>query len=195
MINNDFIQNNTFIIDEKVGLFKFENAYSVYDANGTCIGCIQENMSTLKKLGTLFIDKRLMPFELDIKDPQGNIITSLSRGWTIFMSKISIKGSDNEEIATLKQKFGLKMKFEINDLSGNTIGTIQGSWSGWEFHITDQTGVEIGTISKQWNGIGKELFTTADKYIVRLNDTIQDPAKRMAVVAAATSIDMIGHEK
>lgn len=195
MADNDFIKNNIFVIDEKVGFFKAENAYSVYDSEGNRIGCIQQNLGYLQIIASLFISENLMPFELDIKDANDKVIASLSRGWTLFMSKISIKGSMGEEIANLKQNFGLRMKFEINDLAGSNIGTIQGTWSGWSFNITDQDGNLIGNISKKWNGISKEMFTDADKYVVVLNNNIQDPAKRMAVIAAAVSIDMIGHEK
>lgn len=195
MQNSDFLNNNTFVIDEKVGAFKFENNYSVYNKEGQIIGRIQQNISTFHKILRLFLNKKMLPFHLDVKDAQGAVLASLSRGWTFLMSEITIHDEKGEAIATLKQKFGLKLKFEIKDMLSRKIGTIQGSWSGWEFTITDGEEKVIGSVSKKWNGIGKELFTSADKYIVQLNEAVEDPKKRMAVIVAATTIDMVGHEK
>ncbi len=195
MQDSNFLNNNIFVIDEKVGMFKFENSYAIYNSESATIGKIQQNISGFPKFLRLFFNKNMLPFQLDIKDSQENILASLSRGWTFFMSEITIRDEKGEAIATLKQKFGLKLKFEIKDPLDRKIGTIQGNWSGWEFTITDEEEKMIGTISKKWNGLSKELFTSADKYIVELNNAIGDPKKRMAVIAAATTIDMIGHEK
>ncbi|MDR0405808.1 MAG: hypothetical protein LBH54_03315, partial [Clostridiales bacterium] len=69
--------------------------------------------------------------------------------------------------------------------------TIAGDWRGWNFTVTAADGAAIGTINKKWAGAMKELFTTADKYIVTIDSSVTDKTRRTALVAAATTIDMV----
>ena len=43
----------------------------------------------------------------------------------------------------------------------------------------DADGNEMGTITKKWAGIGKELFTSADNYIISLDE---DPGPEKAIL-------------
>jgi hypothetical protein len=56
----------------------------------------------------------------------------------------------------------------------------------------DQGGREIGTVTKKWAGLGKELFTTADNYIISLNERTSANADAGALLlAAGLAIDMV----
>lgn len=186
---NSFFLNNTFFIDEKIALVK--NSYKVYNTDGQQIGTIQENMPSSRMILSLFISKKNLPFELVIKDTNDTTLARITRGWTFFLSKTTISDENGREIAKIKQKFSLKPKFEIVDMEGHEIGKIKGDWLAWDFTITDNGGDQIGTISKKWNGIGKELFTSADKYVVDINSNITDETQRIAISATAATIDMI----
>jgi uncharacterized protein YxjI len=65
----------------------------------------------------------------------------------------------------------------------------------WNFTINDVDGNTIGTISKKWNGLLKEAFTTADKYIVSIQTDIAENDKKVAIVATAITVAMIFKEK
>jgi len=58
----------------------------------------------------------------------------------------------------------------------------------------DKAENEIGTITKKWAGIGKELFTSADNYIIALNDE-PAPAKAMLLLAAGLAVDTVFKER
>ncbi|MDR1506654.1 MAG: hypothetical protein LBI67_06080 [Treponema sp.] len=186
-----FFKNNDYFIDEKVQFLKFTNTYKVYDGSGSRIGVIEESMPAGLKLLSFLLSKAFMPFTLHIKDVEENVLATIKRGWTFFMSKISIHDSVGNEIARIKQRFKMfKPTFHIMDLNDTPIAAISGDWKAWNFTITETGDRQIGTITKKWNGILKEAFTTADKYIVSVNPETEG-IKRIATVATAITIDMV----
>ncbi|MDR3354999.1 MAG: hypothetical protein LBO21_08175 [Synergistaceae bacterium] len=188
----DFFERNTFFIDEKVAVLKFTNSYKILGEEGNQIGIVQQKMSTGYKLLSLLLHKGMFPMHLDISDMNGKNLVSLRRGWSFFMSKISILDGNGKPIANINQKFKfLKAEFRIFNTAGAQIGKILGDWKAWNFHITDDKDVEMGVITKKWAGVAKELFTTADKYVVSIRPELTDIVKRKAIIASAIVIDMI----
>ncbi|MDR2314630.1 MAG: hypothetical protein LBE02_08875 [Spirochaetaceae bacterium] len=187
----NFFKHDDYFIDEKVQFLKFTNTYKVYDSSGSQIGVIQESMSTALKFLSLILGKASMPFTLTIVDTEDHVLATIKRGWTLFMSRISIYDGEGGEIARIKQKFKMfKPTFHILDLNDAALATISGDWKAWNFTITGEGDAQIGTITKKWSGLLKEAFTTADKYIVSINAGVTGAA-RIATVAAAITIDMV----
>jgi len=134
----------------------------------------------------------MLPFLLEIKDVDGNVQVSISRGWTFWMSKITITDSNGNMAGAIKQKFKFfKPEFIISDYNGQEIATIKGDWKAWSFEINDPNQNPIGSISKKWAGAMKEIFTSADKYNVSLNSEITDNLRKIAILSAAITIDMV----
>jgi len=51
---------------------------------------------------------------------------------------------------------------------------------------------ELASVSKKWAGLGKELFTSADNYMLSVNDGVAaDSPVRILVMAAVMCIDMV----
>jgi uncharacterized protein YxjI len=50
----------------------------------------------------------------------------------------------------------------------------------------------VAKVTKKWSGIGKEMFTSADNYVLEINDTVDktDPL-RLLIFAAVICIDMV----
>jgi hypothetical protein len=69
----------------------------------------------------------------------------------------------------------------------------QGGLEGMELPFLDVSDKEIGTITKKWAGIKKELFTSADNYIISLNQE-PNPEKAMLLLAAGLAVDTIYKE-
>lgn len=187
-----FFNHNDYFIDEKIGLFKFSNAYKVYDDQGQQIGNIQQTVPAWHKLLRLFLSKAVFPFTLDIKEMDNKVVATIHRGWTFWMSKITILDGNGTPIGGIKHKFKLfKPLFHITDQYGVVIAEIKGDWKAWNFTIVDASGNELGQITKKWAGVLKEAFTTADKYRVIIGKECPEDLKKIAIVAGAITIDMV----
>ena len=188
----EFFESNDYFIDEKVGFFKFHNEYKVYDGTGTPVGSIVQRVSGWHKVLRLFLNKAMFPFALEIVDNNEQALVTIKRGWTFWLSKISIIDGQGNLSGSIKQKFRmLKPRFQILDADGLQIGEINGDWKALNFKITDADGNNVGSISKKWAGIGKELFTSADKYNVTIDPQYAEDRNKMNIVATAITIDMV----
>ena len=187
-----FFEGNEYFIDEKVNLFKFENDYKIYDGTGQQIGNIKQKISLGFKLLRLLINKAMMPFSLDILDINGDIQAVISRGWTFWMSKITVSDSQGVPLGMIKQKFTfLKPNFLIFNELDIKIAEINGDWKAWSFTISNDNGNTIGTIDKKWAGAMQEIFTSADKYNVSIDPAVTENKNKIIIVATAITIDMV----
>lgn len=187
-----FFDSNTYFIDEKVNFFKFENSYNIYDDQGKNIGAVKQKLTTGQKILRLLVSKPMLPFLLEIRDDINELQATISRGWTFFMSKITIADEDGKKIGMVTQKFKfLKPTFIISDKNDRLIATISGDWKAWSFIIKDTQDKEIGKITKKWAGALQEIFTSADKYNVNITGQINDKEHKIAILASAITIDMV----
>lgn len=191
-MNSNFFEGNSYFIDEKVNFFKFENCYQIYNESGVNIGAVKQKLSAGQKALRLLINKAMLPFLLEVKNENDEVQASISRGWTFFMSKITIKDAQENVVGTIQQKFKFfKPTFKIMNASEEVIAVISGDWKAWNFSIKDANESEIGTISKKWAGAMQEIFTSADKYNVTIDPTYSNNANKMAILASAITIDMV----
>ncbi|MNL61289.1 Scramblase [compost metagenome] len=52
--------------------------------------------------------------------------------------------------------------------------------------------VQLAKVTKKWAGLGKELFTSADNYVLQIEDHVpQNSDERKLILAAVMCIDMV----
>jgi uncharacterized protein YxjI len=108
-------------------------------------------------------------------------------------SKVTVYDHEEQPIGYLKQKLlSLGGAFKVFDTNDVQIATLQGDWKGWNFKFLDQSDREIGVVTKKWGGLAKELFTSADNYVVHIDrEKITDVNQVQLLLSAAVCIDMV----
>lgn len=188
----DFFESNDYFIDEKINYFKFGNTYKVYNKEEEQVGVINQKVTGWHKFLRLFLNKAMFPFLLEVRDMDDELQVSIKRGWTFWMSKITIEDAQGVLVGTIKQKFKFfKPTFSIDDADGKLLAKITGDWKAWDFKIEDANQNPIGTINKKWNGIMKEAFTRADKYYVSIIPEYAEDRNKIAIVSTAITVDMV----
>jgi len=188
----EFFESNEYFIDEKVQFFKFHNVYKIYDPMGLHVGTVTQHVSGWHKFLRLFLKKAMFPFHLEVTDGNDRVLASIHRGWTFWMSRITIKDGNDTVTGYIKQKFRfVKPRFLIFDANESQIAEINGDWKAWNFSITDTNGIQIGSINKKWAGVAKEFFTSADKYYVNILPEYDENRNKMNIVVTAITIDMV----
>lgn len=188
------LAQNLFFIKEHVGMFKAANSYDVLDpANGrTLMQCREPNLGFLTKLFRFTDYKRMTPFEVVVSTPEGERVLTVRRGISLFLSKVEVLDEKGRVVGGFKQKlFSIGGAFRVLDARDNEVCLLKGRWTSWEFQFL-KGDRELARVTKKWAGLGKELFTTADNYVLSIADSVKpDDEVRTLVLAAVMCIDMV----
>lgn len=175
-------------------MFKAANNFDIYDPVNRQIimTCREENLGFFTKILRFSDYKRMTPFHIDIKTDTGEKVLSIKRGISIFLSTVEVFDENDVLIGKFKQKFfSLGGKFDVIDASERNLCTLKGKWTSWDFKFIKEN-IEFAQVSKQWAGIGKEMFTSADNYILKIDEKVTpDNPIRILIVAAVMCIDMV----
>lgn len=191
---NSILSRNLFFVKEHVGMFKAANNFDIYNPenNEMIMSCREEKLGIFTKIFRFTDYKRSTPFHIEVKTANGEKVLSVKRGISIFLSTVEVFDENDVLIGKFKQKFfSIGGKFEIYDANEKSLCTLQGKWTSWDFKFIKDN-VEFGSVSKKWAGLGREMFTSADNYILEIDEKV--PAEnpiRLLILAAVMCIDMV----
>jgi uncharacterized protein YxjI len=191
---NTVLKQNEFFVKEHVGMFKSSNNYDIYspESKKMIMNCREDNLNIFTRLLRFTDYKRMTPFNVGIKTPSGERILTVKRGISILISNVEVFDENEKLVGKFKQKFfSIGGKFDIVDPNDNLICTLKGEWTRWDFKFVKDN-IEFAHVSKKWAGVGKEMFTTADNYILKINEkvSVEDPI-RLLILGAVMCIDMV----
>ncbi|MGY8827659.1 MAG: phospholipid scramblase-related protein [Candidatus Latescibacterota bacterium] len=191
---HEALKRNVFLVKEHVGMFKSANNYDIHDpqTGNIIMECREERLGMITKLLRFTDYKRMTPFDIQIRTPDGKQIVRITRGISLFLSKVTVLDEQGQIIGGFKQKlFSIGGSFNVLDANNNPICLLKGKWSGWDFRfMAGET--ELAHVTKKWAGIGKELFTSADNYVLEISESVPtDNAGRQLILAAVMCIDMV----
>jgi len=188
------LQRNLFLVKEHVGMFKAANNYDVFcpETGEERLHCREDQLGLFTKLLRFTDYKRMTPFNLDIRTPSGETVLNVSRGISVFLSKVDVHDQNGERIGGFKQKlFSIGGAFDVLGQDDQPICALKGKWTGWDFRfMAGET--ELAHVTKKWAGLGKELFTTADNYILSISPEVppENPVRQL-ILGAVMCIDMV----
>jgi uncharacterized protein YxjI len=188
------LENNTYFIKEHVGFFKAANNYDVVDpATGEVIlHCREPNLGFFTKMLRFTDYKRMTPFSVEVTTPSGEPVLSVKRGVSLFLSKVTVHDDDGDHVGGFKQKFfSIGGSFNVFGANEQLLCTLKGKWTAWEFSF-EKDGKQYARVTKKWQGLGKELFTTADNYVLEISPSVPtDNPLRILILGAVFCIDMV----
>lgn len=191
---HEALNRNLYLVKEHVGMFKAANNFDIYDTETgeIILECREEKLGFITKMLRFTDYKRMTPFDIEIRTPSGEQIVRITRGISLFLSKVSVFDEDGERIGGFKQKmFSIGGAFRVLGPDDNVLCELKGKWTGWNFRFMKDD-VELAHVAKKWAGIKKELFTSADNYVLEMSDTIPaDNPIRQLIMAAVMCIDMV----
>jgi uncharacterized protein YxjI len=134
----------------------------------------------------------MTPFDIDVRTPAGEQVLRVTRGISLFLSKVDVLDEQHQRIGGFKQKFfSIGGAFDVLGANDQTLCKLKGKWTGWDFRfMTGET--ELAHVSKKWAGFGKELFTSADNYMLQISDQVPayNPVRQL-ILGAVMCIDLV----
>ncbi len=189
------LDRELFFVKEHVGMFKAANNFDIFDGTTgeEIMHCREPHLGGFTKLLRFTDYKRNTPFDIRVTTTQGLPVIGVSRGVSFFLSKVTVTDEQGSQVGGFKQKlFSIGGKFDVLDHTWNPVMQLKGKWTSWEFSFLDN-GREIAKVSKKWAGLGRELFTSADNYMLEIPQTdvpYGDPRRKL-ILAAVMCIDMV----
>ncbi len=194
------LNRKNFFIREHVGFLKLSDTYDILDPQTQRqVGIAQEKPGGFIHVLRFLVNKRFLPtkvfiYEGEDQENEHKMLFSIQRGFTLLRSRINIHDKGGAVVGWLKSKvFSLGGAFYVYDARDNEVAFVKGDWKGWNFRMLDTQEQELGTITKKWAGIGKELFTSADNYMIALKDDAT-PQQAMLLLAAGLAVDTVYKE-
>lgn len=188
------LRSNLFFVKEQVGMFKAANNFDIFDPNTSqqVLQCREPSLGLFTKIFRFTDYKRMTPFHVEVTTPQGQRVLSIKRGFSLIRSKVEVFDENERVVGSFKQRLlSIGGKFDVLDAQGQTTCTLQGKWTSWDFHFM-RGERELAHVAKKWAGLGKELFTTADNYMLEIKPEVgADDPVRILILAAVLCIDMV----
>lgn len=191
---HSILSRNLFLIKEHTGILKAANNYDIFDltTGEPLMECREDNLGIFTTLLRFTDYKRNTPFDIQVRLPNGEQVVRITRGISIFLSNVEVRDEHDRVVGGFKQKlFSIGGAFDVLDAVGQVLFSLKGKWTGWDFRfLSDER--ELAHVSKKWAGIGKELFTSADNYVLEIDPHVaaSDSAREL-ILAAVLCIDMV----
>jgi uncharacterized protein YxjI len=188
------LNRNLYLVREHVGLFKAASNYDIIDpqTGQTILLCREEKLGLFTKMLRFTEYKRMTPFHVEVKTPNGEPVLEVKRGVSFFLSKVDVLDEDGDRVGGFKQKlFSIGGAFTVLNEDDQPICELNGKWTSWDFRfVAGKT--ELAHVAKKWAGISKEMFTSADNYVLQISEQIPpDHPSRVLILAAVLCIDKV----
>ena len=192
------LDRNLYLIKEHARILKLVDRYDIFDPKtGEQIGIVKDEPSSFLKYLRLVVKKKFLPTTVNVYEDENSApLFSIRKHMPFIRSKVQVIDGNGMPIGYFKSKIlTIGGGFNVFDMQDNKIANIKGDWKGWNFKFLDSNGAEIGTVTKKWAGIGREFFTTADNYMISIDETKSDHKTNMMLLAAGLAIDVVFKER
>ena len=188
------LRRNQFLVKEHIGLFKAANNFDIFDpqTGEEILHCREDRLGIVTKLLRFTDWKRWTPFDIEIRTPLGEPMVHVRRGVSFWLSSVDVMDETGQTIGGFEQQwFSIGGAFTVLGKRREPLCELKGNWVGWDFRfvVGDR---ELAQISKNWSGLGRELMTSADNYVLRISDWVPaDDPVRPLILAAVMCVDMV----
>lgn len=193
------LEARNFLVKERAAIFKTIDVYDIFDADtGDQIGLAEESISAFLKTLRWVVTKKLMPTTIVIREhPSGALVATLKKPFALFRPVVEVYDGEQRRLGYFKAKLlSLGGGFYVYDDKDQQVAEVKGKWHGWDYKFITPSGQELGHVTKKWAGLAKELFTSADNYVVSIAEDLADsPMAKVLLLAAALAIDSVYHEQ
>lgn len=195
---HESLTRNLYLVKEHVGMFKAASNYDIIDPDTgeVILWCREPHLGFITKMARFTDYKTMTPFDVHVTTPEGDPVLRVRRGVSLFLSKVQVLDDENEPVGGFQQRlFSIGGAFTVSNADGRPLCHLKGKWTGWEFKF-EHEGVELAKVSKKWAGFNKEMFTSADSYVLQISDDVpEDNPLRLLILGAVLCIDMVLKER
>ncbi|KAF2511405.1 hypothetical protein EYY60_08205 [Flavobacterium zhairuonense] len=180
-----FFNTRNYLIYKKKEKSNSRGQFKIYNGNRECIGFITKKKSFSKIAGL-----KIFPYLFEIRNANGVITATLSRGFLFFCDAIVIKDFNGNKIGSIKRQFSLfKQNIKILNNKNQVIAEIRGNKKDSCLAINIEEHITIGEI-KQCS-LRKTILQSCNKYDVVIEEIFRSVDDKMAIVSCALTFGIL----
>jgi hypothetical protein len=181
------------VVAQRTKAFEAVTEYGAFDQDGGLLATVRQvGQSRTKRFFRLVTGFDIFfTHHFEVHDRDGTLLGTLTRPRKFFISRVLVAGPAGEPVALIQQLnvFG-HIRFSLRDAHGFEQGLLRArGWRAWDFDITARSGEPVAEVIKAWEGFARTVFTTADRYVLRVARPLEEPLRTL-VVTAALGIDV-----
>lgn len=184
-----------FELAELVG-FETRNKYRISDENGNELAFAAEQQKGI--FGFLFRQflGHWRPFEIHFFSSTRQKLMTAKHPFRWFFQRLELFDAGGRFVGVVERRFSiLSKKFDVQDHHGRTLFQVSSPiWRIWTFPFR-RNGKEVARIAKKWSGIGYELFSDRDNFMVEYFEPTLTNDERALILASALYVDLIFFEQ
>lgn len=188
------LQGNRFMVEEQGGWLRSRFAFNVLDpASGVVLlQCREGTIGLVTRLFRLTNYRGATPFDLQVNLAGGARLMRIRRGIPVTASRVQVLDGEDVRIGGFHQRrWSISGLFDVVDAMDQPVCLLRGRSRGREFHFLAPDGVLLARVTKRWAGLSKELFTSADHYLVEIEDVVPpDETLRQLILASAICVGL-----
>jgi hypothetical protein len=181
------------VLSQRTKAIEVVTEYGVFDHHGQPLATVtQYAQSGFKRvLRALTAFDQFFTHHFAVHAPNGALIGTITRPRKVFRSRVVLHDGFGNHIGTLRQEnIFFHIRFAIELPTGTPVARLVASnWRAWDFRIETLDGRTLAQLVKTWEGWGRTFLTTADRYVVRINEPLPEPIRTLTV-ATALAVDV-----
>ncbi len=199
------LNKNLFLVKSVGGIIRAAN-YDIYDpeTGHIIMECREKRLGIVTKIFRCIDLKRMTPFDIQVRSPNGHQIVRVTKGISFFLSfsEMNVLDENDRRIGGIKKVKFLGEDFSVFDTRGRPVCRLEvekrkpfplvfGEWIGCDFKfMADET--ELAHVTKNWEGIGKGPANSLDNCVLEIADSMaRHNVVRQLILAAVMCIDMV----
>jgi hypothetical protein len=135
------------------------------------------------------------PFEILLQGNEGTLLARYMRPFRFYFHRVDVSDIRGRRLGRIERGFRLlRNYYRIESPSGRTLFELTGPpFLPWTFKIL-RNGEECGELNKKWGGLGREMYSDADKFGLRL-PTNCSANQKLLLLGAVFLIDFVHFEE
>ena len=195
MTEQHVLDRSLFFVRESTGVLKASYAYDVVDpeTEQTILRCREQNLGVFAKLLRFTDLRRATPFDFVVRTADGEPLMRVGRGIPIISSRVRVLDAHDDPLGGFALKpFSIGGAFDVLDATGIPVCQLKGGMTGRRFGFLAPDGFELAHVEKKWAGVGKELFSSASEYVLRIDQAVPGASTtRHLILASVLCIGMV----
>lgn len=189
------LNDNLFLVRQHPSILKAAFEYDVLNpvSGEIILECRETSVGRMTKVFRLMGYKATTPFDIKVFTPAGKPVARVARGVPVTKSRVKVYDQDNQLVGGFHQKkFSFGGAFDVVDASGKALCRLDGGLTGWNFRFVTAGGEQLARVTKKWAGLGKELLTSADDYVLEIDDSVPSNSSiRLLIFASVICIGIV----